>query len=225
MKDLINETQRETLKKYSRLLASCISVRLTGTRDVDEIFNTHINDCLESLKFLPENSGAKIIDVGSGGGLPGIVWAVCRPDLNIILIDSVGKKCRAAQNIANELNLKNIKIICSRSEDFARINREKFDLACARAVAEAGITAELLSPLVKIGGVLLTFKGAKLNEELKKINGRWNFLGLDDPAINYYGGENSSRCILTWRKIAKCPKIFPRNFGDAVKKFWWNFKK
>ncbi len=220
----ISATQNEILKKYSELLASCVTVRLTGTRDADEIFETHIKDSLESLKFLPEKI-INIIDVGSGGGLPGIVWAVCRPDLKITLIDSVGKKCRASQNIIDELNLANIKVICSRSEDFARDNREKFDLACARAVADAGVTAELLSPLVKIGGKLLTFKGAKLSEELEKIHGRWEFLGLSEPVINHYGGEDSAKSILIWDKISKCPKIFPRKSGDAKNNFWWNLNK
>ncbi|MBQ9897266.1 MAG: 16S rRNA (guanine(527)-N(7))-methyltransferase RsmG, partial [Synergistaceae bacterium] len=163
----------QALIKYSELLASCTSVRLTGTRDAKEILDTHIQDGLEALKFLPETSGSEIIDVGSGGGLPGIVWAICRPDLNIILLDSVGKKCRASQEIIDNLNLKNIKVICSRSEDFAKLNREKFNLACARAVADAGVTAELLSPLVKVGGSLLTFKGAKLNQELEQVNNKW----------------------------------------------------
>ncbi|MBQ6909577.1 MAG: 16S rRNA (guanine(527)-N(7))-methyltransferase RsmG [Synergistaceae bacterium] len=214
----------QALIKYAELLASCTSVRLTGTRDAKEILDTHIQDGLEALKFLPETSGSEIIDVGSGGGLPGIVWAICRPDLNIILLDSVGKKCRASQEIIDNLNLKNIKAICSRSEDFAKLNREKFNLACARAVADAGVTAELLSPLVKVGGSLLTFKGAKLNQELEQVNNKWRYLGLSEPEINFYGGDDSSKSILIWHKVAHCPKIFPRKPGDAANKFWFNLK-
>ncbi|MBQ8692919.1 MAG: 16S rRNA (guanine(527)-N(7))-methyltransferase RsmG [Synergistaceae bacterium] len=216
----------KTLKQYAELLAECVSVRLTGTRDADEIFNTHIQDGLEALKFLRQYSNAQIIDVGSGGGLPGIVWAVCRPDLNIILLDSIGKKCRASQEIIEKLNLNNIKAICSRSEEFAKLksNRERFDLACARAVADAGVTAELLSPLVKVQGSLMTFKGAKLEQELEQVNHKWRCLGLSEPEINYYGGDNSSKSILIWRKISKCPKIFPRKPGDASNKFWWTLK-
>ena len=90
----MNININRTLTQYAELLASCVSVRLTGTRDADEIFNTHIQDGIESLKFLPQDAGSEIIDVDSGGGLPGIVCAVCRPDLNIILLDSIGKKCR-----------------------------------------------------------------------------------------------------------------------------------
>ena len=219
----MNININKTLTQYAELLAGCVSVRLTGTRDAEEIFNTHIQDGIESLKFLPQDAGSEIIDVGSGGGLPGIVWAVCRPDLNIILLDSIGKKCRAAQEIIEKLKLNNIKAICSRSEDFAKLNsnRERFDLACARAVADAGVTAELLSPLVKVHGNLMTFKGTKLEQELSQVNHKWRSLGLSEPEINYYGGEGSSKSILIWRKISKCPKIFPRKPGDAANKFWW----
>ena len=211
--------QKSTLYKYAELLANCRRARLTGTRGAEEIFNLHVLDCEFSLEFLPETG--KIIDVGSGGGLPGIVWAVYRPELEIILLDSVNKKCEAMQEIINELEIKNIKVICSRSEDFAALNREKFDLAGARALASAGVTAELLSPLVKVGGKILTFKGEKVHEELSEVNNKWRRLGLDKPSLNFYGGENSSKCVLIWGKILPCSKEFPRRPGLAAnKKFW-----
>ena len=70
--------QKSTLYKYAQLLADCKRARLTGTRGADDIYNLQILDCIESLKYLPDTG--KIIDVGTGGGLPGIVWAVYRPD-------------------------------------------------------------------------------------------------------------------------------------------------
>lgn len=211
--------QRSTLYKYAELLADCKRARLTGTRGAEEIFNLQILDCEPSLEFLP--ASGKIIDVGSGGGLPGVVWAVYRPDLNIFLIDSINKKCEAVREIVDALEIKNINIICSRSEDFAALHREEFDLAGARALASAGVTAELLSPLVKTGGRILTFKGEKVHEELSEVNDKWRRLGLKTPSLNFYGGENSSKCIVTWEKISPCPKIFPRRSGLAAnQKFW-----
>ena len=146
--------QRSTLFKYAELLANCTRARLVGTRGAEEVFNLQVLDCEPSLAFLP--SSGKIIDVGSGGGLPGIVWAVYRPDLEIILLDSINKKCEAVNEIIKELEIKNVSVVCSRSEDFAKLHREEFDLAASRAVALAGVTAELLSPLVKVGGKILT---------------------------------------------------------------------
>lgn len=213
--------QKSILYKYAEMLAGCTRARLVGTRGADEIFNLQILDCESSLEFLPSASGAKIIDVGSGGGLPGVVWAVHRPDLKIFLLDSINKKCDAVREIVEALEIKNLEIVCSRSEDFAKIHREKFDLAGARALASAGVTAELLSPLVRPGGKILTFKGEKVHDEISEVNDKWRTLGLSKPSLKFYGGEDSSKCIVTWEKISPCPKNFPRRIGLAgEKKFW-----
>ena len=189
----------EILRHYAKLLDECKTARLTGTRGADEIFKLQIMDCVPSIEFLPISG--KIIDVGSGGGLPGIIWAVMRPDLKIILLDSIQKKCLAMQNIIDALEIKNVNIICSRSEDFLKEHSEKFDLAGARAVGNIKLTLELLTPLVKTGGRIMTFKGAKLNEELSEFkNYNWNKHGLSEPEIKFYD-ENSSRCIVLWQKL------------------------
>ncbi len=191
--------QKSILYKYAELLAACTRARLVGTRGAEEIFNLQVLDCEASLEFLPPSG--KIIDVGSGGGLPGVVWAVHRPDLKIFLLDSINKKCEAVREIVQELEIKNIEVVCSRCEDFAKLHREEFDLAGARAVASAKITVELLSPLVKVGGKILTFKGKKVHEEISEVNNKWRKLGLSKPSLKFYGGEESSKCIVTWEKI------------------------
>ena len=211
--------ERSTLYRYAELLSSCKRARLTGTRGADEIFALQVEDCLPSLEFLPEKG--RVIDVGSGGGLPGIVWAVYRPDLSVILLDSVNKKCVAVREIVDALNIPNVEIVCERSEDYARNHREVFDMAGARALSSAGVTAELLSPLVKIGGKILTFKGEKVNDEISAVNGKWNLLGLSEPSMKFYGGDDSSRCVVTWEKVKKCPAMFPRRTGLAGTKFFW----
>lgn len=209
--------QESTLYRYAELLSQCKTARLTGTRGTEDIYNLQILDCIPSLEFLPESGS--VIDVGSGGGLPGIVWAVFRPDLNITLIDSIRKKCEAVKAIIDELNIQNVNVICGRSEEFALSHREEFDLACARAVSSAGIVAELLSPLVKIGGRIITFKGEKVHEEISEVNDMWHRLGLSKPSLKFYGGE--SKCIVSWEKIKKCPAMYPRRTGLASsKKFW-----
>ena len=103
----------------------------------------------------------------------------------------------------------------------ARARREAFRLAAARAVARAGIAAEYLSPLVAVGGRLLTFKGPKVGEELGEVRGRWRRLGLAEPVVRPYGPEESSRCFVTWEKTAPCPREYPRRAGTASMKGWW----
>ena len=209
--------QESILYKYAELLASCTRARLTGTRGADEIYSLQVQDCLPSVEYLPKSG--RVIDVGSGGGLPGIVWAVLRPELDVTLIDSVNKKCEAVSEIVRELGIKNVRVICSRSEDFAGTNREEFDLAGARAVASLGICGELLSPLVRVGGKVLTFKGERVHEEISEVEDKWGLLGLSKPALKFYGGE--SKCIVLWEKVKKCPAKFPRRAGLAGTKPFW----
>ena len=209
--------QESILYRYAELLAECKTARLTGTRGAEDIYNLQILDCIPSLEYLPESGS--IIDVGSGGGLPGIVWAVYRPDLKITLIDSIKKKCEAVKTIIDELGIKNVNVICSRSEEFSLSHREEFMLAGARALSSAGVAAELLSPLVKVNGRIITFKGEKVHEEISEVNDMWHKLGLSKPSLKFYGGE--SKCIVSWQKIKKCPAIYPRRTGLASsKKFW-----
>ncbi len=209
--------QESTLYKYAELLASCTRARLTGTRGTEEIYELQIRDCISSVKYLP--SSGRVIDVGSGGGLPGIVWAVYRPDLRVILLDSVNKKCEAVREIAASLGLENVSVICARSEEFARSHREEYDLAGAKALASAGICAELLSPLVRIGGHILTFKGGKVHDEISDVMDKWGMLGLSKPALHFYGGD--AKCIVLWEKVKKCPAVYPRREGQAgLKPFW-----
>ena len=209
--------QESILYKYAELLASCTRARLTGTRGTDDIYELQILDCLPSLEYLP--SSGKVIDVGSGGGLPGIVWAVYRPDLNITLLDSVNKKCEAVSEIIAALGLDNINVICARSEEFAKHNREVYDLAGARALAACGVCAELLSPLVKTGGKILTFKGEKVHDEISEVEDKWGMLGLGRPALHFYGGN--AKCIVLWEKVKKCPANYPRREGLAGTKHFW----
>ena len=209
--------QESTLYRYAELLAECRTARLTGTRGAEDIYNLQVLDCIPSLEYLPESGS--IIDVGSGGGLPGIVWAVYRPDLSVTLLDSIRKKCEAVKTIIDALEIKNVNVICSRSEEFALSHREEFMLAGARALSSAGVVAELLSPLVKVNGRIITFKGEKVHEEISDVNDMWHKLGLSKPSLNFYGGE--SKCIVSWDKKKKCPVIYPRRTGLAsAKKFW-----
>ena len=209
--------QESTLYKYAELLASCTRARLTGTRGTDEIYELQIHDCLPSLEYLPFSG--QVIDVGSGGGLPGIVWAVYRPNLRVTLLDSVNKKCEAVREIVSALGIQNVSVVCARSEEFAKMHREEFDLAGARALAACGVCAELLSPLVKTGGKILTFKGEKVHDEISEVSDKWGMLGMSKPALHFYGGN--AKCVVLWEKVKKCSMNYPRREGLAGTKPFW----
>lgn len=210
----------EKLRKYVDILASYEGkIRLTGPTDPEVLWRDHVQDCLFSVHYLP--SRGKILDVGSGGGLPGIIWALSRPDLEVTLLDSVRKKCRALEEIAQALDLNNVRVIWSRCEDFARKEREAFALAGARAVAETGVLLEYLSPLVSPGGTVMAMKGPLYEEEIAPLMGKWDHLGLSMPTIIPDVGSEKKKFLILWGKESPCPARFPRKVGMAEKSHWW----
>ena len=209
------------LRSYCRILSELNrETRLTGPSEPEILFREHVVDSAFGLDFLPAGP-SRVVDVGTGGGLPGVVWAICRPDLEVTLLDSLERKCRALSRIADTLALSNVRVICSRSEELARQDREGFDLAAARAVTHLGPLVELLSPLVRAGGQLLAFKGPSLDQEMAECGGNWEELGLEEPEVKGYSLQGKDRRLVVWKKISPCPFRYPRRPGMADKRPWW----
>jgi 16S rRNA (guanine527-N7)-methyltransferase len=132
----------------------------------------------------------------------------------------VGKKTALVGEMARELGCLNVEVVNMRSEDFAVIRRESFDIAAARAVAHACTLAEYLAPLTRQGGELLAFKGKRAPEEIGIPSEKWERLGLSKPKLHPYSIEGTERYIVVWKKRAQCPTRFPRKAGLALKKPW-----
>ncbi|MDI9369784.1 MAG: 16S rRNA (guanine(527)-N(7))-methyltransferase RsmG [Synergistaceae bacterium] len=214
------DANRERLHLYASLLASYSGkLRLTGPSDPEVIMDEHILDCLFSVSLLPVEGA--VIDVGSGGGLPGIVWALCRPGLVVTLLDSVKKKCVALEEMSLELGLENVRVVDTRCEDHARERRESYDCAAARAVASTDVLLEYLSPLVSAGGSIICFKGPKHLEEIETIEDEWHLLGLGNFKRYKYEIASKKRYILEWKKTGNTPGEYPRKVGIAEKRRWW----
>lgn len=208
------------LEDYARLLADLNErARMTGPRDASVIMEEHIRDCAVSLAFAPDIGS--VVDVGTGGGLPGVVWALCRPRLRVTLLESVGKKCSGLEEISAKLRLSNVRVACARSETLAIEQRESYGIALSRAVGHLGVVAEYLSPLLLVGGFGLVFKGPKVEQELEDVGNGWMELGFRDPEIYPYGINGKSLCLVKLEKQKPCPAKFPRNPGKANKSFWW----
>jgi 16S rRNA (guanine527-N7)-methyltransferase len=167
-----------------------------------------------------------------------MVWAICRPDLSVTLLDSVRKKCRAMEDMAAELGLANVTVVWGRCEEHAALSRarENYAFAAARALAHAGVLAEYLSPLVSRGGRLIAFKGPKGEEELREVGDRrWAALGLSRPRLIPYdpaagrrpGSDEAPRSYFfaAWEKNAPCPPVYPRRPGLAGTKHWWSRRR
>lgn len=213
LKELNIDISEENLRKfqvYSNLLKEYNKkFNLTSITEDKEIYLKHFYDslCLFKVKKLFDN--LTLLDVGTGAGFPGIPIAIVNPNIEVTLLESNAKKCGFLKIVKDALNLKNIKIINARAEDYTLKTREKFDIVTSRAVAHLQVLAELETPALK----------SHITEELENSNKTLNNLNLKlEEVINYtLPIESSSRTILKIKKQHKTPDIYPRNYNKILK--------
>ena len=166
---VLNEQQIHQFYQYMELLLEWNEkINLTAITNPEEIIVKHFIDSLTIAKYVKEN--ARLIDVGTGAGFPGIPLKIIREDIEITLLDSLNKRVNFLNEVIHELKLSKIQAVHSRVEDFAKDkkNRESFDYATSRAVANLSTLSEYLIPLVKIGGNAISMKGSEVDEEMKQ---------------------------------------------------------
>ncbi|HEY3111074.1 MAG TPA: 16S rRNA (guanine(527)-N(7))-methyltransferase RsmG [Chloroflexota bacterium] len=157
----LSPDQLERFERYRALLLEWNQrINLTAIRNPDAFETLHLVDAIAGLAALPEQEGLRVVDVGSGGGLPGLALKLARPDLRLTLLDSVAKKTRVLEEIARELGLDDVEVLTARAEDVGRdpARRESWDVAVARAVGTVIVLAELCLPLVRTGGRVVAWK-------------------------------------------------------------------
>lgn len=137
---------------------------LIGPLETPRIWSRHIVNCAALLAYLP-NRGT-VIDVGSGAGLPGIVIAAARPDLDVTLIEAMEKRCQWLAEVSDEIGLDNVQIINARSDELGK--KVRADVVTARAVAPMDKLIRITSKLIAPGGRLLALKGKRAYEEIDK---------------------------------------------------------
>lgn len=179
----------------------------------------HYADSLVPLKHAEWFAeGSSMIDVGSGAGFPGMAIGIMRPDMEILLLDSLNKRCEFLTSVARELDLKNVTVLHARAEDAARGRwRDSFDIAVARAVAPMRILLEYLLPFVKVGGQALCWKGPGLNDELSDLKSALFLLKgklAERILLDLPGLEHSVQAVI---KTAPTPSLYPRKAGIAKK--------
>lgn len=191
-------------------------VNLTAIKDEKEFLIKHFIDSLTINKYISSNM--KIIDIGTGAGFPGLPLKLSNEDAVVTLIDSVGKKINVLNDIISKLNLNDIYAIHSRAEDYAKDNREQFDVAVSRAVANMSTLVEYLIPFVKIGGIIICMKGPNFEKELENSKKAINILGGKIEKVeSFYIDEEFERNIIIIRKIKETPKQYPRGQAKPLK--------
>lgn len=154
----------EQLQAYQQLLASTgVEWGLIGPREVDRLWERHIDNCLavtEDRECLPQS--ATVLDVGSGAGLPGLVWAIARPDLDVTLLEPLERRVRFLELAVGELQVANAHVVRGRAQDIT----EQFSRVTARAVAKTSTLLTWLAPLVAGDGTMVLLKGERAEAEL-----------------------------------------------------------
>lgn len=216
----LDEQALERFDIYGKLLVEWNEkINLTAITDPEGVTIKHFLDSLTIFNYVDIPEGAKIIDVGTGAGFPGLAMLIARPDLDITLMDSTKKRLMVIENILEAIGLK-ANVVHSRAEEAGQNKkfREKYDFSTARAVTNLRDLAEYCLPFVKVGGSFIPMKSAKAQEEIAE----------GKKAIHVLGGQIISqdsfelldcgeRTIINVKKISPTPAKYPRPSAKIAK--------
>lgn len=192
-------------------------VNLTSITNPDEFLKKHYMDSLLCVGSNELEIANTVIDVGTGGGFPGIPLAILYPGKQFVLLDSLQKRLKVVRQMADEIGLTNIEVVHGRAEDLARNPkyREQFDLCVSRAVANLSTLAELCLPFVKVGGAFISYKGSNCNEEVRQAQQSIRTLGgrLDRATQEEVKDFDLDHSMLYIHKERKTPASYPRKAG------------
>ncbi len=211
----------QKLNLYGNLLVEWNEkMNLTAITDPDGVLLKHFYDCILFFKNVNVPKNAKVIDVGTGAGFPGLVLKIVRPDLEVTLLDSLNKRITFLNEVIAQLGLTGIKAVHSRAEEGGKNadHREKYDIACARAVAAMPVLLEYCTPFVKVGGQFVSMKGPSVSEEIALCENAIKQLRLEKPTIICETlPTEEQRAFAIFKKISQTPPKYPRNSGKIAK--------
>lgn len=204
---LLDDKMTERFETYYRFLVSeNEKYNLTAITEHDEVWCKHFADSMLGSKFVPH--GASLVDVGCGAGFPSVPLAIARPDIRPTLVDSLTKRVNFCTELCGKVGV-SANVVHARAEDFAKDNRQRFDVAVARAVAPLNILLEYLAPLVRVGGSVVAYKTDESEVVLAKNAA--NILGLTFVSANRFVlPDGSNRCLLVYKKVKNTPLVYPR---------------
>ena len=216
----LDETALERFDIYGKLLVEWNEkINLTAITDPEGVTIKHFLDSITIFSYVDIPEGAKVIDVGTGAGFPGLAMLIARPDLDMTLMDSTKKRLMVIENILENIGLK-ANVVHSRAEEAGQNKdfREKYDFSTARAVTNLRDLAEYCLPFVKVGGSFIPMKSAKAQEEIAE----------GKKAIHVLGGQIikqdtfdlldcGERTIINVKKISSTPAKYPRPSAKIAK--------
>lgn len=216
----MEQSVEQLIDRYmSSVLEVNKTLNLTRIEDSEEARLLHIEDSLSGLKELDNAPEGRYVDLGSGGGFPGVPLAIAS-GRETLLVDSVKKKMAAVQSIIDALGLPSVSTYDGRIEDLSTQQREQFSAATARALAKLSVLMELASPLLKQGGVLICYKAQLSEEELDKALKLQSYLGMKLKSDREFllSDNVTHRRIIVFEKVKQPGLKLPRRIGLAQKK-------
>lgn len=224
----LSDSQLDALVTYAGMLVKTNEVmNLTNITDDEGIAVRHFVDSLTLVPFILEEQkkagreDISVIDVGTGAGFPGIVLKIAVPKIRLTLLDSLQKRLNFLDEVSSALSLADVKTVHGRAEDAGHdaALREKYDVSCARAVANLPVLCEYCLPFVKTGGAFLAMKG-NVDEEEKASGRALQVLGGKKEKVDRFllPGTDMNRSIVVVRKSKPTPNAYPRQAGKPSKK-------
>jgi 16S rRNA (guanine527-N7)-methyltransferase len=209
----------DTTDRFAALLAALEAEPdpPTTVRSAAEALDAHIADSLSGLEEKPLRGAGRIVDVGSGAGFPGLVLAVALPSSQVDLVESARRKCDVIERLAAAAGLENVRVIPARAEELAP---EVYEAVTARALASLPVLVEYAAPLLRVGGVLVAWKGVREASEESAGASAAEQLGMSNEgvrAVTPFAGARH-RHLHVFRKVAETPPGFPRRPGIAAKR-------
>jgi 16S rRNA (guanine527-N7)-methyltransferase len=219
----LTATDADRIAAFVRaLLVENETTNLTAIRDADQMWRMHICDSLALLPLIDDTRTHRLLDVGTGGGIPGLVLACARPHVHVTMIDATQKKLAAVQRMIDALALPNARVIWSRAEQLAhdRQHREAYDAVTARALALLPTLIEYVAGFVRVGGRAWLPKSCDIGGELTAASNAILACQLSAHAPRVYRlpGDIDDRQILIYEKTDALPPELPRRAGRPRKR-------
>ena len=216
----LNEEQLDLFFRFMRMLQDWNKkVNLTSITEDEDIVVKHFLDSLLAARYI--QNGEKLLDVGSGGGFPGVPIKILNPLLEVTLLDSIRKKAEYLKQVDRKLGL-DMQLVNMRAEEAGRdvFLRERYDWVISRAVADFVILAEFCLPLTKVGGCFLAMKADDIERELEEAKYAFDLLGgaVEKTLYEEIPGTNIKRSLVFVKKNQPTPKKYPRRTGIPEKR-------
>ena len=219
----LSDGQVDQFNRYYELLVKKNEVmNLTAITDYHEVCLKHFADSISLSQYYDMSSVDSLIDVGTGAGFPGIPLKILFPNLNVTLLDSLNKRLLFLEDVIDELELDNIKTVHSRAEEAGRMKnlRENYDLCVSRAVANLSTLSEYCLPLVKVGGIFISYKAGEVEDEINSAKHAIKKLGGKIKSVEEFSLPDSdiSRSFVIIEKVNETSNLYPRKPGTPNKK-------